>query len=170
MLWTGPVHATKECFESIRPYIDPRRTAVGTIFAQGLIHLLAHRTFGPEVRFFALRNIPWLCRTVKHGEESQIVGPKSSIGIMCMNLDEEWVKARLEPLFVVQKTGRWEPVIDVLPDFCPIVFNPQTRSSIQHGIGPCFAIGLAHRCLLIRSRRSGCTEAWMRLPVKSFKC
>jgi len=127
VLWTGPVNATKECFERLRPYINARKTAVGTIFAQGLSHLVAHRTFGPEVKFFALRNIPWLCRTVKMGFESAIVGPKTSIGIMCMNLDEDWVKSRIEPLFVVQKTGKWEPVIEVLPDFCPIVFNPANQ-------------------------------------------
>lgn len=127
VLWTGPVNTTKEVFELLRPHIDPKRTAVGTIFAQGLIHLLAHRVFGSSVRFFALRNIPWLCRTVKTGSESQIVGPKKSIGIMCMNLEDRWVKEKLEPLFVVQKTGVWEPVIDVLPDFCPIVFNPANQ-------------------------------------------
>jgi hypothetical protein len=127
VLWTGPVNATKECFENLRPHLDPKRTAIGTIFAQGLIHLLAHRTFGSDVRFFALRNIPWLCRTVKHGQECEIVGPKSSIGVMATNLDEAWVKQTLEPLFVVQKTGVWEPVIEFLPDFCPIVFNPANQ-------------------------------------------
>merc|ERR1719498_1296334 len=44
-----------------------------------------------------------------------------------MNLDKAWVKQRLEPLFVVQKTGKWEPTIDVFPDFCPIVFNPANQ-------------------------------------------
>merc|ERR1719377_445166 len=44
-----------------------------------------------------------------------------------MNLEDGWVKEKLEPLFVVQKTGVWEPVIDVLPDFCPIVFNPANQ-------------------------------------------
>eukprot|EP00931_Biecheleriopsis_adriatica_P110181 TRINITY_DN8444_c0_g1_i1.p1 TRINITY_DN8444_c0_g1~~TRINITY_DN8444_c0_g1_i1.p1 ORF type:complete len:446 (-),score=78.66 TRINITY_DN8444_c0_g1_i1:127-1464(-) len=127
VLWTGPVNATKEVFTNIQPYLDPRKTAVGTIFAQGLIHLLAQRTFGPLVRFFALRNIPWLCRVVKVGCESEIVGAKSSIGIMTTNLDEAWVKQELEPLFVVQKTGKWEPVIELLPDFCPIVFNPANQ-------------------------------------------
>lgn len=127
VLWTGPVYATKECFENLRPYINPRRTAVGTIFAQGLIHLLAQRTFGPEVRFFALRNIPWLCRAVTAGVESEIVGAKTSIDVMTMNLDEGFVKQFIEPLFVVQKTGTWEPVIRVLDDFCPIVFNPANQ-------------------------------------------
>merc|ERR1740123_2175026 len=127
VLWTGPVTTTKEMFETIQPYLDTRRTAVGTIFAQGLVHLLAQRTFGPDVRFFALRNIPWLCRTVKPGEESVIVGAKTSIGIMTTNCSDSWVKSDLEPLFVVQKTGKWEPVIDVLPDFCPIVFNPANQ-------------------------------------------
>jgi len=127
VLWTGPITTTKEIFEHIRPYVNVRKTAVGTIFAQGLSHLLAWRTFGPEVRFFALRNIPWLCRVTKIGESSVIVGAKSSIGVMTMNLDNSWVKRELEPLFVVQKTGKWEPVIDVLPDFCPIVFNPANQ-------------------------------------------
>jgi len=127
VLWTGPVNGTKEVFDNLRPYLDTKRTAIGTIFAQGLIHLLAQRTFGPQVRFFALRNIPWLCRVVKVGVESEIVGAKSSIGVMTLNLDESWVKTELEPLFVVQKTGKWEPVIDLLPDFCPIVFNPANQ-------------------------------------------
>lgn len=127
VLWTGPVTTTKEIFENIRPYLNPQKTAVGTIFAQGLVHLLAQRTFGVEVRFFALRNIPWLCRVVKPGEESVIVGAKSSIGVMTINIEESWVKSELEPLFVVQKTGRWEPVMEVLPDFCPIVFNPANQ-------------------------------------------
>lgn len=127
VIWTGPVYATKDCFENLRPYLNPRRTAVGTIFAQGLIHLLAHRTFGPEVRFFALRNIPWLCRTIKVGAESEIVGPKSTIDVMTMNLDETFIKKYLEPLFVVQKTGIWQPVMQVIPDFCPIVFNPANQ-------------------------------------------
>lgn len=127
VLWTGPVTTTKEIFEHIRPYVDVRRTAVGTIFAQGLVHLLAQRIFGPEVRFFALRNIPWLCRVVTQGEESVVVGAKSSIGVMTINIEEAWVKREVEPLFVVQKTGKWEPVVIMLPDFCPIVFNPANQ-------------------------------------------
>jgi hypothetical protein len=127
VIYTGPVTSTKDVFENIRPYLNVKRTVVGTIFAQGLVHLLATRTFGSEVRFFALRNIPWLCRMVKAGEESEIVGAKASIEVMTINLDNHWVKAKLEPLFVVQKTGKWEPVIELLPDFCPIVFNPANQ-------------------------------------------
>lgn len=69
------------------------------------MHVSAQRIFGPHVRFFALRNIPWLCRVVKLGEESAITGAKSSIGVMTSNLSEDWVKQQLEPLFVVQKSG-----------------------------------------------------------------
>lgn len=127
VIWTGPVNTTREIFEQIRPHINPRKTAVGTIFSQGLVHILAHRVFGPEVKFFALRNIPWLCRVVTAGSECEIVGAKTSIGIMTVGLDERWVKRELEPLFVVQKTGKWEPVIDMMPDFCPIVFNPANQ-------------------------------------------
>eukprot|EP00927_Polykrikos_kofoidii_P019792 TRINITY_DN1927_c0_g1_i1.p1 TRINITY_DN1927_c0_g1~~TRINITY_DN1927_c0_g1_i1.p1 ORF type:complete len:463 (+),score=59.78 TRINITY_DN1927_c0_g1_i1:83-1471(+) len=127
VLWTGPVTSTRDVFESIRPYVNPEKTAVGTIFAQGLVHLLAYRVFGPTVRFFALQNIPWLCRMVKLGEESAIIGAKSSIGIMGVNVSDAWIKAELEPLFVTQKVGKWEPVMKVLPDFCPVVFNPANQ-------------------------------------------
>lgn len=127
VLWTGPVNATKEVFESIQPFLDISRTAVGTIFAQGLTHVLANRVFGEDVRFFALKNIPWLCRLVKAGEESEIVGAKTSIGVATMNLSEEWVKKVLEPLFVVHSAGKREPVMEVIPDFCQIVFNPANQ-------------------------------------------
>uniref|UniRef100_A0A7S2DZE5 Opine dehydrogenase domain-containing protein n=1 Tax=Alexandrium andersonii TaxID=327968 RepID=A0A7S2DZE5_9DINO len=127
VLWTGPVNATKEMFENIRDYLDPRRTVVGTIFAQGLVHMLAHRTFGSGVRFFALRNIPWLCRVVEVGRESEVIGTKASIGVTAINLDEAWVKRELEPLFAVQRDGKKEPVLELLPDFCPIVFNPANQ-------------------------------------------
>merc|ERR1719433_330062 len=46
---------------------------------------------------------------------------------MTYNLNTEWVKSVLEPLFVIQKTGRWEPVMNMCPDFCPIVFNPANQ-------------------------------------------
>lgn len=127
VLYTGPVNSTKEVFENIRQYVRTEKTAVGTIFAQGLSHLLAYRVFGADVRFFALRNIPWLCRTTKPGEESEIVGAKTSIGVMTMNIDEAWCKKELEPLFVTQKVGKWEPVMEFSPDFCPVVFNPANQ-------------------------------------------
>ena len=125
VLWTGPVNATKAVFESIRPYIDPRKTVVGTIFAQGLTHILAYRIFGSDMRFFALRNIPWLCRTVKVGFECEIVGAKSSIEAAVVNISEEYVKTVLEPLFRVRSVN--EPVINVISDFVPIVFNPANQ-------------------------------------------
>ena len=69
------------------------------------MHVSAQRIFGAHVRFFALRNIPWLCRVVKQGEESAITGAKSSIGVMTSNLSADWVKRELEPLFMVRKSG-----------------------------------------------------------------
>eukprot|EP00746_Dinoflagellata_sp_MGD_P011787 gnl/MRDRNA2_/MRDRNA2_124858_c0_seq1.p1 gnl/MRDRNA2_/MRDRNA2_124858_c0~~gnl/MRDRNA2_/MRDRNA2_124858_c0_seq1.p1 ORF type:complete len:447 (+),score=79.44 gnl/MRDRNA2_/MRDRNA2_124858_c0_seq1:106-1446(+) len=127
ILWTGPVSTTKAVFENIRPWVDINRTAIGTIFAQGLVHILATRVFGPEVQFFALRNIPWLCRLTKKGQESQIVGEKKSIEVAGINVSQEWITQYIEPLFVVQKTGKWEPVIEMMQDFCPIVFNPANQ-------------------------------------------
>jgi len=127
VIWTGPVNQTKPMFEAIAPYINKKPVAVGTIFAQGLCHILALRTFGPQVRFFALRNIPWLCRVVTKGSASAIVGPKKSIEVCTMNLGAEWITQNLEPLFVVQKIGLWEPTIALCPDFTPIVFNPANQ-------------------------------------------
>ena len=101
VLWTGPVNHTKETFEKIKPYLDTRKTVVGMIFAQGLVHVLAQRIFGPDVRFFALRNIPWLCRATKHGEEAVIAGGKTSIDVITMNFEKDFIKKELEPLFVV---------------------------------------------------------------------
>jgi hypothetical protein len=125
VLWTGPVNATKGVFEAIRPFIDPKKTVIGTIFAQGLTHVLAHRIFGPDMKFFALRNIPWLCRTTQPGRECEIVGPKTSIEAAVVNLEENWVKRELEPLFVVPYIN--EPTITLIPDFVPIVFNPANQ-------------------------------------------
>jgi hypothetical protein len=125
ILWTGPVNATKAVFETVRPYIDPKKTVVGTIFAQGLTHILANRIFGPDMRFFALRNIPWLCRTTVPGKECEIVGPKTSIEVATVNISEPWVKTNLEPLFIVPQLN--EPTINVIPDFVPIVFNPANQ-------------------------------------------
>jgi len=127
VIWTGPVYATKNVFERIEPHVDRRRTVVGTIFAQGLCHLLAHRVFGADVKFFTLRNIPWLCRKVEHGALAQIVGSKTEVDVVIHNLDEAWVKRDLEPLFAVEKKGRWEPKMALAGDFCPVVFNPANQ-------------------------------------------
>jgi hypothetical protein len=125
VIWTGPVNATKGVFEAIRPFIDPRKTAIGTIFAQGLSHILAYRIFGSEMKFFALRNIPWLCRTITPGKECEIVGPKTSIEAAVVNLSEHFVKQEIEPLFIVKSIN--EPTINLIPDFVPIVFNPANQ-------------------------------------------
>ena len=127
VLWTGPVNRTKAVFERLNGLFDVKKTAVGTIFAQGLSHLVAYRVFGPKVRFFALRNIPWLCRTITKGKRCAIVGPKTSIEANVVNLDESFLKDVIEPMFVTQHVGVWEPVIEQMPDFCPIVFNPANQ-------------------------------------------
>ncbi|KAF4673303.1 Rad2 nuclease [Perkinsus chesapeaki] len=141
VLWTGPVNATKEVgastdftgakslqiFEAIKPFVNIDRTVVGTIFAQGLVHVLAQRVFGPDVKFFALRNIPWLCRTISVGRECEVVGPKSSIECALINLPPQWIPVNLQPLFLVRSYDRSGPTIEALEDFCPIVFNPANQ-------------------------------------------
>lgn len=130
VLYTGPVHATTETFKKIKPYVDVKKTIVGTIFAQGLVHISAVRTFGKEVRFFALRNIPWLCRCIEKGKLAEIVGPKTSLEAISLNCavnEVDWFERTIEPLFTCQKIGRHEPRITVMPDFCPIIFNPANQ-------------------------------------------
>lgn len=46
---------------------------------------------------------------------------------MSINIADSFVKSELEPLFVTQHVGKWEPVMDILPDFCPVVFNPANQ-------------------------------------------
>ena len=64
---------------------------------------------------------------VEKGRRSEIVGPKSEIEVVTVNVDDAWVKRNLEPLFVVQKMGKWEPEMKMMSDFCPIVFNPANQ-------------------------------------------
>ncbi len=125
VLWTGPVSATKSVFELIAPYLDTKKTVLGTIFGQGLVHVLAKRVFpGEGLKFFALRNIPWLCRTVTPGVECEVVGAKKSIEVaVSENLDASWVQEELYPLFAVKGCPR----LDVLPNFAAIVFNPANQ-------------------------------------------
>lgn len=127
ILWTGPVNATKDVFENIQPFVNVERTTIGTIFAQGLVHILATRVFGSNVRFFALRNIPWLCRLTEKGSSSQIVGEKTSIEVAAINVKTDWIRTNVEPLFQVLKMGKQEPKINMMPDFCAIVFNPANQ-------------------------------------------
>lgn len=125
VLWTGPVNATKSVFEMIAKHVDVKKTVIGTIFGQGLMHVLASRIFGSDAKFFALRNIPWLCRTITPGQQCEVVGPKTSIEVALMGgLDSDWVNSHLYPLF---KIPSGEPRIHVLPDFAPIVFNPANQ-------------------------------------------
>eukprot|EP00397_Hematodinium_sp_SG-2012_P038470 GEMP01041852.1.p1 GENE.GEMP01041852.1~~GEMP01041852.1.p1 ORF type:complete len:416 (+),score=86.18 GEMP01041852.1:66-1313(+) len=127
VLWTGPVSATKEVFESIQPYCS-KNTIIATIFAQGLVHLLAARIFGRDVSFVAMRNIPWLCRTTKKGCAAEIVGAKQNIQVVGMNVSDAWVMTDFEPLFqVTGADGRRQPTIELIPDFTPIVFNPANQ-------------------------------------------
>ena len=95
VLWTGPVYATKKIFESIKPHIDLKKTCVGTIFGQGLVHVSAIRVFGPSVKFFALRNIPWLCRMTEKGgitylPDSTAMAPLAGLGFAIGLLANPW--------------------------------------------------------------------------------
>jgi len=123
VMWTGPVYATRDVFEWIQPYVNTKRTVVSTVFAQGLSHVLAVRIFGERVKYVALRNVPWLCRCVKKGYASQIVGAKVSIEAATINVDQKYLTEVMQPLFITPHG----PVINKLPDFCAIVFNPANQ-------------------------------------------
>lgn len=123
VLWTGPVYSTRAVFQSIAPHVDVKRTVVATIFGQGLSHILAVRVFGPNVRYVALRNIPWLCRCTQKGASSEIVGAKSSIEAASINVDATWITENMQPLFITPHG----PVINLMPDWSAIVFNPANQ-------------------------------------------
>jgi len=123
VLWTGPVYATRDVFEWIQPYVNTQRTVVGTIFGQGLSHVLAVRIFGLKVKFFTSRQVPWLCRCTKKGYSSQIVGAKTFIEVATLNVDQKYLTEMLQPLFMTPKG----PVVKKLPDFCAIAFNPANQ-------------------------------------------
>jgi len=122
VIWTGPSHASRDVFQWIAPHVSSS-TVVVTIFGQGLVHLMIHRLFGAKVRFVALRNIPWLCRTTKRGFSSEIVGAKTSIEASTLNVDARWLTENLEPLFLTPHGPR----IEYVSDFSPIVFNPANQ-------------------------------------------
>jgi len=123
VLWTGPVHATRDAFESVKDYVDVKRTVVSTFFGQGLSHVLAVRVFGNKVKFVSFRNIPWLCRCTKKGVSSQIVGAKTFTEAATLNVSQEYLTQVMQPLFITPHG----PVIKKLPDFCAIVFNPANQ-------------------------------------------
>lgn len=123
VLWTGPVHATRDVFESVAAHVNVNRTVVSTLFAQGLSHVLALRIFGPKVKFVAFRQIPWLCRCTGKGVSAHIVGAKTFIEAATLNVSQDYLSKVMEPLFITPHG----PVIRKLPDFCAIVFNPANQ-------------------------------------------
>lgn len=123
VLWTGPVHATRDAFESVAAHVNVQKTVVSTFFGQGLSHVLATRIFGNTVKFVSFRNIPWLCRCTKKGVSSHIVGAKTFIEAATINVDQDYLTNVMEPLFITPHG----PVIKKLPDFCAIVFNPANQ-------------------------------------------
>jgi len=78
VLWCGPVVNTRSVLERMAPTIqqmrrDSQDVAVGTVFSQGCVHLLAQQVLGRDVPFFALQNVPWLCTTNEPGKVATIV-------------------------------------------------------------------------------------------------
>jgi len=123
VMWTGPVYATRAAFESVAAYVDIKRTVVGTLFGQGLSHVLATRIFGSDVKYVAFRNVPWLCRCTKKGVSGHVVGAKTFIEAATINVDQKYLTEVMQPLFITPHG----PVINKLSDFCAIVFNPANQ-------------------------------------------
>ena len=75
VIWCGPVVSTPDVLRKLAPTIQAcnPKPVVGILFAQGCVHLLAKKELGVDTPFFALQNIPWLCRTVDPGRKARLV-------------------------------------------------------------------------------------------------
>eukprot|EP00050_Salpingoeca_kvevrii_P010758 m.10149 g.10149 ORF g.10149 m.10149 type:complete len:398 (-) comp3061_c0_seq1:96-1289(-) len=123
VIWCGPVVATESVLRMIAPHVQPtanHMTYVGTLFAQGCVHLLASKVLGPAVPFFAFQSIPWLCQTVVPGRQARIVGKKEYSCIACHLVNFTWIRHALEPCLGGVKLLR-------LNDFSAIVLNPANQ-------------------------------------------
>ncbi len=87
VIWCGPVVSTPSVLKSIAPALKlcATKPVVGILFAQGCVHLLAKKELGPSVPFFALQNIPWLCRTVEPGKKARC-GPNETNSLVALLL------------------------------------------------------------------------------------
>eukprot|EP00054_Salpingoeca_dolichothecata_P013980 m.78387 g.78387 ORF g.78387 m.78387 type:complete len:398 (+) comp20750_c0_seq3:137-1330(+) len=122
IIWCGPVVATRAALELIAPHVKNSKPVpyVGCLFAQGCVHLLAREVLGAHVPFFALQNIPWLCRTITPGKKASIVGNKKYTNVACHRVNFTWLKTMLQPCF-------GGPQLVQLPDFSSIVLNPANQ-------------------------------------------
>jgi hypothetical protein len=122
VIWCGPVVSTPKVFQSLAPVVNAchPKPIVGVLFAQGCVHLLAKKELGADTPFFALQNIPWLCRTLVPGSKASIVGNKVHTNVAVHNVDFNYLVRFLEPCFGGVK-------LRLLPDFASIVLNPANQ-------------------------------------------
>ena len=134
VIWCGPVTATRDALEMVAevlPLCGDKVPYVGTLFSQGCVHLLAQQVLGKEVPFFALQNIPWLCRTVEPGKVAEIVGNKEYVQVAVNHKAEfTYLEKALAPCFGAyhpDTEGFEGPKLKRLPDFAAIVLNPANQ-------------------------------------------
>ena len=122
VIWCGPVVSTPSVFRNIAPVLKTcnPKPVVGVLFAQGCVHLLAKKELGVDTPFFALQNIPWLCRVLVPGEKASIVGNKVHTNAAVHRVDFDQLRRVLEPCFGGVK-------LRLLPDFASIVLNPANQ-------------------------------------------
>lgn len=122
VIWCGPVVSTTDVLRNLGPVLQTcnPKPIVGVLFAQGCVHLLAKKELGVDTPFFALQNIPWLCRTLAPGQKASIVGNKVHTNVAVHRVEFEYLRRFFEPCL-----GGVE--LRLLPDFASIVLNPANQ-------------------------------------------
>jgi hypothetical protein len=122
VIWCGPVVSTPDVLKNLAPTLKAcnPKPVVGILFAQGCVHLLAKKVLGADTPFFALQNIPWLCRTVDPGRKASIVGNKVHTALAVHRVDFDYLVKNFEPCLGGVK-------LRLLPDFASIVLNPANQ-------------------------------------------
>lgn len=122
VIWCGPVVSTPDVLKNLAPTLKAcnPKPIVGILFAQGCVHLLAKKVLGADTPFFALQNIPWLCRTVDPGRKASIVGNKVHTALATHRVDFDYLVKNFEPCLGGVKLRQ-------LPDFASIVLNPANQ-------------------------------------------
>jgi hypothetical protein len=79
----APAHVHGEILAHIKEFVDPG-AFVGTLFGEGAFDLQAQSVFGDDLKnkditIWALFNVPYICKIIKYGKETNMVGPKKHL-------------------------------------------------------------------------------------------
>jgi len=118
----GPSHAQPHYLKAIAPYVK-KGALVGALYGQGGVDWAARDAFGDkykEITLFSLQHIPWICTTIKYGQECKMIGPKKYLLVSAIPILQNDVVAKLcENLFdIPTKT---------LPNFLCLTLTPSNQ-------------------------------------------